>query len=502
MSLEKLKSHLTDLHNLSTAYELLFWDQNVNMPNGGDKSRAAQMATLKKLRHERLTSDETARLIDAAATEIDPDDTESDDARLVHVAREDYTYASALPTDFVSRYTQATAEAFTVWKQAKATNDYALFAPTLQGILDLKLEEADIRGYEDHPYDVLLGVWERGMPTRRIRELFDGHRQDLIDLVAAVNANADQVDDGILHQHFPVEKQKQLSQHVSEAIGINYDEWAHFGTAPHPFCLQIARDDIRVTTRFVEDYFNPSFYGTLHESGHGLHGRGIAPHLDGTFLSNMEDYSHGLAESQSRTWENLVGRSRAFWEWFFPQAQAIFPEQFKDADAETLYRAVNRSYAQPIRIEADELTYNLHIMLRFELEVALVEGDISVDELADAWNDKVEAYFGIRPKDYAHGVLQDVHYSMGGIGAFTGYAIGNLLASQFYTQAEANIPSITQYIANGDFQPLYTWLEDNIYQHGRKYNAEETAQRVTGEPIQSRDFVRYLKEKYTNLYAL
>jgi carboxypeptidase Taq len=500
MSIERLQTHLQQLHNLSIAYHMLFWDQNVFMPPDGDKSRAAQMATLKQLHHEKLTSEETARVIEAARAELDNGD--SDNARLVHVASEDYTYASALPGDFVARYTRTTAEAFTVWKQAKETNNYALFAPMLQRIIDLKLEEADIRGYDDHPYDVLLGMWERGMTTKRVRELFDAHRDDLVALSAAVNAQADLVDDSTLHQHFPVAGQQELAQRASRAIGIDYDTWAHFATSPHPFCLQIARDDIRITTRFVEDFFNPAFYGTLHESGHGLHGRGIAPHLDGTFLSNMEDYSHGLAESQSRTWENLVGRSRAFWEWFFPQAQAVFPEQFKDADAEMLYRAVNRSYAQPIRIEADELTYNLHIMLRFELEVALVEGAIRVDKLPDAWNDKVKAYFGITPEDHTRGVLQDVHYSMGGIGAFTGYAIGNLLASQFYTQAEQALPDIPAQIAQGNFAPLREWLTTNIYQHGRKFNAEEMAQRVTGKPIQSQDFVTYLREKYTAIYEL
>ncbi|MFW5748882.1 MAG: carboxypeptidase M32 [Chloroflexota bacterium] len=498
----KLSDYLADLHNLNMTQHMLFWDQNVMMPSGGSDARAAQLATLQRVRHERLTSERTMQLIEAAEAEVDMRDPDSDAARLIAVARADYEHARALPADFVAEYARVTSGAFEVWKRAKAAKDYAIFTPALQRILDLKLQEADMRGYDDHPYDVLLDHWERGMTTARVRQLFDAHRDALVELAAAVNANSDRVDDSVLRQPFDVEKQRELSLLVSKAVGIDYDNWARLDTAPHPFCLQIAKYDIRVTTRFDPNFFNAAFYSTLHESGHGLHGHGIGTSLDGTFLSDMEFISQAIAESQSRTWENLVGRSRAFWEWFFPHAQAIFPEQFANVDAETVYKAVNRSYPQFSRVEADELTYNLHIMLRFEIELALVEGKVSVADVPELWNAKFDEYFGIVPPDVAAGPLQDVHWSMGGIGAFVGYALGNLLAAQFYRAALDANPAIPEQVARGEFDTLRSWLTDTIYVHGRKFDADEMARRVTGEGMQSQDFVAYLQQKYGELYDL
>lgn len=501
-SFDKLNARLTDLHNLSATEHILFWDQNVMMPPGGASARAAQMATLQRVQHEILTSDETARLIEDAAAEVNPDNPESDAATLIRLAKSDYEHASALPTDFVAEYARVTAAAFDVWRKAKEENDFASFAPILQQVMDLKLQEAEIRGYDDHPYDVLLGHWERGMKTSRVRELFDAHRPALIELVAGVNAHADRVDDSILHQPFDLDQQRQLALFISGALGVDYDEKARLDTAPHPFCLQISRDDMRVTTFYQPGFFNPAFFSTLHETGHGLHGKGIRPEYDGTFFSNMEGYSHALAESQSRTWENLVGRSREFWEWAFPHVRDHFPEQFKNADAETVYRAVNRSYPQMYRVRADELTYNLHIMLRFEVELPWVEGKVTVNDLPELWRETMRQFFGIVPETDSEGLMQDVHWSMGGMGAFNGYAIGTIMASQFYEAALADQPDIPAHIARGEFGALHDWLTERIYQHGRKYDAEETAVRVTGEPINTRAYVAYLREKFSDLYGL
>ena len=251
-----------------------------------------------------------------------------------------------------------------------------------------------------------------------------------------------------------------------------------------------------------EDFINPAFFGTLHETGHGLHGRGFGPEIDGGVLSDMESYSHAVCESQSRTWENLVGRSREFWAWAFPIAREIFPEQFAGSSPEAVYRAVNRVRRQFIRVEADELTYNLHIMLRFELGRALVHGELSVNEAAEAWRATFEQYFGVAPPDDRVGVLQDIHWSMGGIGAFVGYALGNLLSSQFYDAALRAHPQIPDQIAMGNFDLVRDWLTDNIYRHGRKYTADELTRRITGEPMQSRSYMRYLEAKLTGLYGL
>ena len=499
---DALAAHLADLHHLNTTYWLLQWDQNTHMPPEGANARAAQMALIQRIRHEMLTSDKTAHLLDAAQAEVDMSDFDSDAASLIRVGRRDYEYAVALSSSFVETYTRATAEAFDVWRLAKAQDDYPAFIPALRRILDLKLQEAELRGYEDHPYDVLLSHWERGLTTRAVRVLFDGHKADLVDLFAAIQANQDKVDDSILYGHFEEAKQRELALWASTALGFDYDAWATFDIAPHPFCLQIAVGDIRLTTRFREDYALGGFFGALHETGHGLHARGFAPALDGTFLSDMEALSHAVCESQSRTWENLVGRSREFWEWAFPKLRATFPEQFAGADAEAVYRAINKPRPGFSRTGADEVSYNLHVMLRFELEIDMVEGKIPLEDIPEAWNAKVKEYFGIVPPTATEGVLQDVHWSMGGIGAFVGYALGNLLSAQYFSRALDDLPETYDDIARGEFGPLRAWLTEHIYQHGRKFTAAELTRRVTGEAIQARDYVAYLRQKYGALYEL
>ncbi len=499
--LQTLQTWLDDIHHISAAYHVLYWDQNVMMPPGGASVRAAQMGTLQRLKHERLTSDHTLKLIEAAKAEVDMSDFDSDATSLIRVAERDFAYASQLPTDFVAQYAALTADSFIAWKTAKANNDFASFAPFLERIMQAKLQEADLRGGYEHAYDVFLGTWERGLTTRQTQAIFDAHRPALIELVGLTHANAGRVNADVLHQPYPIQQQRELCMMAARAIGADFEQWATFHEAPHPFCLQVGKYDIRITTRYNANFFNPAFYGTLHESGHGLHGQGIAAHLDGTYLSDMEGYSHALAESQSRTWENLVGRSQAFWEWFLPHAQAVFPEQLQGATPEAMYRAVNRSYAQYSRVEADELTYNLHIMLRFEIERAWVEGQLSVKDLPAAWNDTFRQYFGITPQDDAHGVLQDVHWSVGGIGAFVGYALGNLLASQYYAVALRDGIGTPEQIQRGEFAPLLGWLTDNIYAHGRKYTADELTRRVTGEGINPAAYMAYLREKFGALYG-
>lgn len=500
---QALQTRLAELHDLNMAHWILQWDQNTYMPPGGAEARASQMATLQKIRHERLTSEETARLIEEASQEIEGASFDSLEASLVRVARDDYQYASGLPTEFVERYANATATAFDVWRKAKAAKDYSIFLPALRRVTDLKMEEAQIRGYGDgHPYDVFLDVWERGISTAEVRRIFDAQRQGLIDLLDQVESVQDRVDDSVLHQPFDIDAQRKLSKLVSTKFGFDYENWATFDEAPHPFCLQIAREDIRLTTRFRPDFLNPAFYGTLHETGHGLHGHGFAPEIDGTFLSDMESYSHAVCESQSRTWENLVGRSRAFWEWLYPQALEIFPEQFGSSSPEQLYKAANKARNQFLRVEADELTYNLHIMLRFDLEVAIVEGQLKLEDAPEAWNDTFQQYFGITPADDAEGIMQDVHWSVGGMGAFNGYALGNLLAVQYYNEALKAHPDMPDRIAKGDFETLLGWLTENIYQHGRKFNAEQLTERITGTSIDAQPFVEYLKAKYTDVYGL
>ncbi len=499
---QELVKHLSDLHNLNMAYWILQWDQNTYMPPGGASARAAQMATLQGLRHEMLISEKTANLLEDASREIDMDDFDSNEASMIRVARRDYEYASQLPADFVAEYTKATADGFEAWQKAKPANDYASFVPTLRRILDLKMREVELRGYEGHPYDVFLGRWERGSKTEQLKKIFEEQRPALVELVAAVRENQDKVDDAILHQDFDLGKQRELALYVSSAFGFDYENWARMDVAPHPFCLQISIGDIRLTTRFQKDFFNPAFFGTLHETGHGLHGQGFGADIDGTFISDMESFSHGVCESQSRTWENLVGRSRHFWEWLFPRLKDTFPAQFANSNAEAVYKAVNKVRQQFIRVEADELTYNLHIMLRFEIELDIVEGRLKLEDAPEAWNAKFQEFFGIAPPDDADGIMQDIHWSLGGMGAFNGYALGNMLSVQYYNQALKAHPEIPNEMAKGNFDTLRAWLTENIYQHGRKYTPDELTRRITGEEMQSRDYVTYLQDKFGEIYEL
>lgn len=500
--LDTLKAHLNEVHNLTMVSWLLQWDQNTYMPAEGGRARAAQQATIQKLRHDLLASDTTARLLEAAAQEVNLDDFDSDDASLIRVAQRDYEYESKLPSDFVAELALTTANAFEVWRKAKAASDWAAFAPWLQRILDLKLREADLRGYDDHIYDVFLGSWERGLKTREVKALFDSEKPALVDLLVAVNAQQDRVDDSMLHQPFDVDTQRALVKFASEAFSVDYTAWANLADAPHPFCTRIANGDVRITTRYNPHFFNTAFYATLHETGHALHGHGFGPEIDGTYLSDMEASSQAVAESQSRTWENLVGRSQAYWEWMLPKVREFFPDQFARVTPEKMYKAVNKARPQFIRVEADELTYNLHIMIRMEIEMDMVTGTLAVRDVPQAWAAKFQEYFGITPPDDARGALQDVHWSFGGIGSFVGYALGNLLAAQYFNAALKAHPAIPDQIARGDFATLHTWLRENIYQHGRKYTADELTRRVTGESIQTRDHVAYLSAKFASVYDL
>ncbi|MBZ0300808.1 MAG: carboxypeptidase M32 [Anaerolineae bacterium] len=501
-ALDALKAHLAEIHNLAMVNWLLQWDQNTHMPPDGSPARAAQQSTIQRLRHELLVSDATARLLEQAAQEVDLEDFDSDDASLIRVARRDYDDASVLPSAFVAEYTTATTTAFDIWRKAKADNDWSAFMPALQRILDLKLHEAELRGYEDHVYDAFLGGWEHGLTTRQVQALFDSEKPALVELIKAVSEQQDRVDDSFLHQPFDVDTQRALARFAAEAFSVDFGAWADLAEAPHPFCLQIATGDIRITTRYNPTFFNPGFYATLHETGHGLHGRGFAPEIDGTYLSDMDAGSMAVAESQSRTWENLVGRSRAYWEWMLPQVQTFFPQQFAGVEADAMYRAVNKARPQFIRVEADELTYNLHIMLRMEIELEMVTGALPLKAVPEAWAAKFQAYFGITPPDDAQGALQDVHWSSGGIGMFVGYALGNMLAVQYYNAALRAHPSIPDQIARGDFSTLHGWLRDHIYRPGRKYTADELTRRVTGESLQTRDHVAYLEAKFKDVYAL
>jgi carboxypeptidase Taq len=496
---QQLVKRLADVHNLDRAAAVLGWDQQTQMPPGGAAARAVQLATVTRLGHEIFTSDETARLIEDAASELAGADYDSDEASLIRVVREDYEDAVKLPAELVAEISRATTMAHEVWAKARQNNNFQSFLPALEPILDLHLRVADYIGYDDQPYDALIDRYERGITTARVKEIFDGHKPDLIALIAAIGENESHVDDTLLHQPFDIDKQREFALDVIKNFGFDFHRGLQ-AVSVHPFCTHFSRDDVRLTTRFNANFLNPALFGMMHEAGHGMYEQGSAPALEGTPLSGGT--SLGVHESQSRMWENLVGRSKGFWSWALPRLKQQFPGQLDKVDLDTFYKAINKVQRSFIRVEADEATYNLHIMLRFDLETDMMAGKIKPADLPEEWNDRFESFFGITPPTDTLGVLQDVHWSMGLIGYFATYALGNLLSVQYYNKAVQERPSIPHDIANGKFDTLLTWLNEHIHKHGRKYTSDELTRRVTGESIQSRDYIHYLQTKYGEVYDL
>jgi carboxypeptidase Taq len=497
--LEQLKARLAEIHNLHGAIAVLGWDQQTNMPPAGTRARAEQLATLSGIAHEMLISKETGDLLAAAEDEGADLDYDGEDAALLRMARRDYDLATKVPTDLVTEFRRTTAQAHEVWANARAQNDYPSFAPWLEKIVKLNIQIAEHLGYEDRIYDALLDQYEPGMKTAQVGAIFDDLKGELVPLVREVLARAERVDDAVLHGDFDVARQRAFGEEVIRAFGYDFERGRQ-DQAVHPFTTSFSRDDVRITTRFDPHWLSPALFGTLHESGHAMYEQGVAEGLEGNIL--QDGASLGVHESQSRLWENIVGRSRGFWKHYFPRLQELFPDQLGGVDLESFYRAINKVSPSLIRVEADELTYNLHIMLRFELENALLEGDLSVDGAPATWNDKMEELLGIRPPDDAQGILQDVHWSGGSIGYFPTYSLGNLLSARLYEKAVADVRDIPAQIEAGEFGGLLGWMRENVHRHGRKYMPAELIERATGEPLQARSYMNYLRAKYGEIYEL
>jgi carboxypeptidase Taq len=496
---ERLKARLTEVHNLQRVEGLLHWDQATYMPRGGARARSAHCATLRALAHRLLVDEETAHLLDAATDEVRRAglDAESDEASLIRVARRDYTQATALPESFVQEKARTTALARAAWEAARSADDFAAFAPWIEQTFDLARREAEYRGYAEHPYDALLDQYEPGMTVAQVRPLFARLREGLVPLVAAVAAHADAVDDAVLHRHYERAAQLRVAEDVVRRFGYDFER-GRLDLTAHPFALSFSRDDVRITTRVDETFLSMCLLGTMHEAGHGMYEQNIARDLDGTYLGRY--VSLGIHESQSRLWENVVGRSRGFWQYAFPLLREVFPAVLADADAETLYRAVNKVAPSTIRVEADEVTYNLHIMLRFELEMELLEGRLTTRELPERWNALMQQYLGITPPSHAEGVLQDVHWSLGLIGYFPTYTLGNVLSVQLYEAAVRAEPGIPDAIARGEFAPLLAWMREHVHRYGRTIEPDDLVRRATASALDPEPYLRYLHDKFAPLY--
>ncbi len=495
-ALSDLKTRLGRIEDLKSAAEVLAWDQETYMPPGGAEARAQQLSTLQTLAHEQFTDDATGTLLDRAAEQLDgrgPLDTEGG---IVRATRREYERARRIPSSLVARMSEAVSRAKEAWKEAREADDFETFAPHLERIVELNVEKAEAIGYDAERYDALLDEYEPGMTTETVADTFETLRDDLVPIVDAI-AEAEPIDDSVLRRRYPQAAQKQFGETIMAEIGYDFERGRQ-DTSAHPFTTSFAIGDVRLTTRYDENYLPSALFSMLHEAGHGMYEQGIDPDLARTPAA--EGASLGIHESQSRFIENMLGRSRAFWHYYFPRAQGAFPDALADTDVTTFYRAINRVEPSLIRVEADEVTYNLHVMLRFELERGLIRGDIAVDDLPALWNEKMDEYLGVVPETDANGVLQDVHWSLGALGYFPTYALGNLMSAQIWTAMQDDLPDVQTHIAHGQFDAVLDWLRTAIHRHGRKLEAPDLLQRVTGQSLSAAPWLDYVRNKFGPLY--
>jgi carboxypeptidase Taq len=480
--MDELLERLAEIADLERVAMLRAWDQGVCMPPAGGEARGELRATVGRLAHERFTDERVGEWLEAAAPR---DELEAD---VVRVTRRDFDKARRVPGELVAELARAGVAARGVWLQARETNDFAAFAPYLERNIELRRRYSACFPEAEHPYDPLLDDYEPGMSTADVRDALGRLRDGLVPLVAA----APEVDDSLLRQGpFAEAGQRALLTTVLRAIGVDEEQW-RLDEAAHPFEATIAPTDVRLTTRYDEADLD-SLYSALHEFGHGLYEHQIDPALARTPLGGGA--SSGWHESQSRLWENMVGRSAGFWRWCLPHAQAALPERFSGATWQEVQRAANAVRPSLIRVSADEVTYGLHIVLRFELELALIEGDMAVADLPAAWNERTNAYLGIEVPDHAHGVMQDIHWAEGAFGYFPTYALGNVIAGQLWARVTADLPDLDERLAAGEFAPLREWLAEHVHRHGRRHLTTELLERVVGSGLDAAPYLAYLEAK-------
>jgi len=496
---EELKALLGEISDLQAAKSVLSWDQQTYMPLGGAESRAMQLTTLAKKAHELFISDKIGQLLTDIEAEAGDLDYNSFEASLIRVTKRNYNRMKRLPPELVAELTKVCALGDIAWRKAREKSDFSIFKPHLKKILDLTIQKAEALGYEDRIYDALLYEFEPEMKTSQLEKLINELTAELIPLVKEISKRQDAVDDSIFNQDFDIDKQWNFGIEVIKHLGFDFEHGRQDFSA-HPFTTSFSTEDVRLTTHIFKDQFKNGLFSSIHEAGHGMYEQGISKLFNRTIL--RDGASLGVHESQSRLWENVVGRSRDFWTFWLPRLKEYFPNQLEDVDIETFYRAINKVCSSLIRIDADEVTYNLHIFLRFEIENLMLEHQVKVKELPELWNLKMKEYLGICPPNDAKGVLQDIHWSMGAIGYFPTYFLGNLLSVLFYKQAVSDLPDIPEQIKKGNFTPLLNWMLKNIYNKGAKYTPEELVMRVTGGPIDTEQFLTYIREKYTEIYNI
>ncbi len=496
-ALDRLLVILGEIADLQKSAALLEWDEQVYMPPGGAETHGQMVGTVRKLAHEMFVTDEVGRLLEQLATDDAGGDPDSDMARLVAVTARDYDKARRVPASFVAEQARILSASQQAWFQARATSSFATFQPHLERFIELKQRYISFFPPAAHPYDTLLDEFEPGTTTADVQAVFATLRPRQVALIREL-AQRPQIDDTFLHVPYDEDALWAFSRTVVTAMGFDWTRGRQDRSA-HPFATGIGSNDVRITSRHVPKEPLSLIFGSVHEAGHALYEQGIAPAFARHSLGAAT--SLGIHESQSRLWENLVGRSRPFWSHFYPALQQHFPAQLGGVPLDRFYRAINRVQPSLIRVEADEATYNLHVMLRVELEIALIEGRLQVRDLPEAWRAAMQDYLGLTPPDEATGVLQDIHWSIGAFGYFATYTLGNLISAQLWNAFGAAHPSRDTDMAAGDFSALLAWLRTTVHAPGRKYVPKEIVQRATGGGLDAEPYLRYLEEKYRAVYA-
>jgi carboxypeptidase Taq len=498
-ALEKFNALDQKITHFSSIIGLTDWDSKVMAPKKGRNVFAKATGTLRTEVFKLQVSEEMGDLLAVLTSAENSEVLDQVTKAKVREYNEFYQKSKSIPADLFQEYSILTAQANDAWEEAREKNEFAIFLPYLEKIVDYKRKFAEIYGYEDHPYDALLDEFEPGLTVKRLDPLFAKLRESSVNLLDRIKKSGKTTPEEVFEQSFEIEKQKEFNRFILPIIGFDM-EAGRLDETVHPFAQTVTIGDVRLTTRYVEKNVRSALFGTIHEAGHGIYEQHVNPAYEESVLQSGASF--GIHESQSRFLENMVGRSNEFWNYFYPHLVKYFPAQLKNVSVDDFYRAVNSVKPSFIRVEADELTYNLHIMLRYEIEKALIGGEIEVKDLPAVWNQKMQDYLGITPPTDSEGVLQDVHWSFGGFGYFPSYSLGNLYAAQILRTIQKEIPDFDAHIENGRFEVIQEWLRENIHQYGKLYTPNELIIKITGEQLNANYLVEYLEKKYSEVYGL
>lgn len=492
---ESYKKQMSKVADLANAGAVLSWDQQTYMPKNGSEFRGQQLATLQTIAHEQFVDDQLGLIIEAAMNENPTEDQKTN----LLLSKKDYDRKKKYPHEFVEEMASVTASGFSAWHEARSKNDFKIFQPVLEKIVELKRKEAKILGYEEHPYNALMEDYEPGLTVKKVDEVFADVKKELFPFIKQVLSKPKSRSD-FIERNYPKDKQWAFSEKIVRKMGYDFDA-GRADFAPHPFCTTFGPGDVRITIRASENYYNEMFFAAVHEAGHGLYEQGL-PMKEHYGLPMGSALSLAFHESQSRFWENNVARSRPFWAGNFAELQKTFPDSLKDVTAEEFYKGVNLVEPSFIRVEADELTYHAHVYIRYLIEKSLIEGSLEVRDVPKFWNDRYEEYLGIRPKTDSEGCLQDVHWSYGSFGYFPTYSLGSFCSAQLQAAMRKTMPDFDKNVETGNLSPILNWLRENVHKHGRKYNTEELLTRISGTGLKFSYFMDYARKKYGEIYGV